>query len=425
MERHGQRTTHGRLGRTATTATAALALLTACAGSAPDQQRAPVERVVVAEGEFAEAEDALLRSAFRLGAAMTSDPDVNQVTSPLSALYALSMLRAGAGTTTAAEMDAVLGLPAEHRDEAMNALLASVQRFDGNPGDVDEDDPPVTPVLHLANAVFVPESGVIGNAYLEILARQYGSGVYPVDFRDGSTADRIDAWVSEETGGRIEEAPLELDEETILTLLNIAYFAAAWEQPFDPSGTSDEEFTLEGGTSTLVPTMHASPLVRYAAGADWSGIDLPYRDGFFMRLVLPAEGSGPAWDEDQFEEIARALGQAEPQPVDVSLPLWDHAYDQDLLGILKQLGLEETLGAAPDFDAILPESFVTGVAQSANITVAEKGTVAAAVTQISMAETGAPMPPDISISFDRPFGYQIVHEETGLPVFLGTVADPR
>ena len=122
--------------------------------------------------------------------------------------------------------------------------------------------------------------------------------------------------------------------------------------------------------------------------------------------------------------MATALDESAIRPVDVSLPRWDHAYNQDLLGVLKKLGLEETLGSSPDFDAILSGSFLSGAAQSANITVAEKGTVAAAVTQFGLT-TGAPMSPDVSISFDRPFGYQIIHEETGLPVFLGTVADPR
>jgi serine protease inhibitor len=68
---------------------------------------------------------------------------------------------------------------------------------------------------------------------------------------------------------------------------------------------------------------------------------------------------------------------------------------------------------------------ITQAAQTANITVAEKGTVAAAVTQINGMVTGAPPQPEHNIDFDRPFHYQIVHVETGLPLFMGTVADPR
>lgn len=353
---------------------------------------APVARIAVEQGQFPEAEDALLQSSFRLGAALAAEADTNQVTSPLSALYALAMLRAGAGTTTAEEMDAVLGLPAEHRDEAMNALLTGVQRFDGDPGSVDEEDPPEAPMLHIANAVFVPEGGGTGEDYLGILARQYGAGVYPVDFADPATSGLIDDWVSKETGGRIEEAPLESDQNTTLSLLNTVYFAGAWEEPFDAAATADETFTLLDGATATVPMMHGDRPVRYAEGDGWTGIDLPYGEGFFMRLVLPADGSAPQWSEDEFIAIAEALDGAEELDVGLSLPTWDHGEEKDLIEILAPLGLEETLGPDPDFDAIQPGAVISGAAQIANITVAEKGTIAAAVTQISM-EVSAPLPP--------------------------------
>lgn len=77
------------------------------------------------------------------------------VSSPSSLLVALAMLRAGASGETAAELDAVLGLPQDRPDEAMNALLASLAKFDGDPGAVDEDNPPRKPVMHAASGLFV------------------------------------------------------------------------------------------------------------------------------------------------------------------------------------------------------------------------------------------------------------------------------
>ncbi|MDQ0734102.1 serpin family protein [Arthrobacter agilis] len=405
------------------TASAAVGVPTARGSSGPDRQRAPAARAAVERGLHPEAEAAVRRASLRLGAALTAARNADQVTSPLGALYALSMLRAGAGTTTAKELDTVLGLTDEHH-AAMNALLASVQQFDGDPGAVDEDDPPRTPLLHLAGAVFVPAGGTTGEAFLEVLARQYGAGVHPVDFADPSTAARVDDWVSAETGGRITKAPLQPGPATTLSLLTAVYFAAAWDEPFDAVATGDRPFTLSGGPTVDVPTMHSSPTVRYARGKGWSGIDLPYGEGFFLRLVLPAEGSAPAWDEQQLAGIADVLDAAAPVPVDLALPTWSHGSTQDLMGVLGALGLAETVGPGADFRAIQPGTTLSGGAQTADITVAEKGTIAAAVTQFAMV-TSAPVPPELSIAFDRPFGYQVVHEETGLPVIMGTVADPR
>lgn len=389
----------------------------------PEQQPEPAGRTVHDGDRFTEAQDALLRSSFRLGAAMTTDPDANQVTSPLGALYALSMLRAGAGSTTAAEMDAVLGLPAEHHG-AMNALLARVEGFDGDPGSVDEEDPPERPLLHLANAVFVPEGGTTGERFLDTLARHYGAGVHAVDFADPSTAARIDDWVSRETGGRIGKAPLEVGAGTTLSLLTTVYFAAAWDEPFDPSGTYDQDFLLDDGSRVDVPMMHGTRTVRYIEADGWTGLDLPYGEGFFLRLLLPGEGSSARWTGQELLDMAGLLDAAEDVRVDVSLPRWDHGFDVDLVESLADVGLSESFGSDADFRAIRPGSVVGGAAQVATITVAEKGTIAAAVTQFAMV-TSAPTPAEVRISFDRPFGYQIIHEDTGLPLFLGTVSDPR
>ena len=143
-----------------------------------------------------------------------------------------------------------------------------------------------------------------------------------------------------------------------------------------------------------------------------------------MRLILPAEGSPPEWTERELLDMALLLDAAEDVRMELALPTWEHTFEQDLLQPLGALGLEESFGPDPDYRKIQPGSFVDGAAQAANITVAEKGTIAAAVTQLTMMAS-APMPPELSITFDRPFGYQIIHEDTGLPLFLGTVADPR
>ncbi len=414
-----------RIVATACIATAALTL-SACGSSSPELIVADnVMRAVVQVDAYPEAAASLRDSSFRLGAAMlAANPNDNSVTSPVSALYALSMLRAGAATTTAAEMDEVLGLPAAHRDEAMNALLGLWEQYDGDPGSVDEDDPPAAPLLHLANGMFIDRGQPVGAEFLETLAVQYGSGVYQVDYSDRSTAEAINSWINENTGGRIEEAPVDYDPDTRLSLLNTVYLAAAWQTPFDPAETMPGPFTLTDGGVVETDMMRQVALANYASGDGWTALDLPYNDGLYLRLVLPDEGESPVLTAKQLAEVRVGMESGAQAEVALVLPKWDHTYHQDLLALLRGMGLTETLGTAPDFGPISPGLFVSGAAQEANITVAEKGTIAAAVTQIDMAESGLSMP-DVELVLDRPFQYQIIHGETGMPLFLGTVMDPR
>ena len=429
----------------------ALGALMGLAGcAAPARPPAPelltadgVERVSVDRADYAAELRSFRASAFVLGEALLADggdgANGNVVSSPGSMLIALAMLRAGATGGTAAEMDSVLQFPLEKRDEAMNSVLRSLEKFDGDPGAVDEDNPPRIPVMHSANGLFVDKDVPTGRSFLDTLARHYGSGVYPVDFSDeGATKPAIDAWVSRNTGGRIKEAPAEYDPDNTFSLLNSLYFAAAWSAPFDPNATSDLPFTTAAGEEIAVPAMHNELTMKYAEGAGWQGVDLPYADGFVMRLVLPAETAAPAdtaatadtpapaaFGAEKLAEIAATFDVAQPASVQIQLPRWDHRSSFDLRKVFEALGLENMLGTTEDFNTIQPQMMITQAAQAANLTVAEKGTVAAAVTQINGMATSAPPQPERTLEFDRPFHYQIVHVETGLPLFMGTVADPR
>jgi serpin B len=412
-------------------AATAVVALTACSAPQPRLLKADgVERVSVQLASYDAELRSLRDSALTLGEALLADggdgASGNVVASPGSLLIALAMLRAGASGETAAEMDDVLKLPAKHRDEAMNALLASLEKFDGDPGSVDEGNPPRKPVMHPANGLFVDKGVTTGAAYLDTLARHYGTGVYPVDFRDeAATKPAIDAWVDKNTGGRIKKAPAEYDRRNTFSLLNALYFAAAWSVPFDPGNTSDLPFTTAEGKEITVPAMHNLLPMKYAEGEGWRGVDLPYADGFVMRLVLPDSGTGTALSAATMAQIANAIDSARQETVQIQLPRWDHKCSFDLREVLGALGLKKTLSTTTDFDAIQRQMMITQAAQAANITVAEKGTVAAAVTQINGMVTSAPPQPDRTIDFDRPFHYQIIHVETGLPLFMGTVADPR
>ncbi|WP_211880929.1 serpin family protein [Pseudarthrobacter albicanus] len=413
----------------AAAAVVALAL-SACSASPPALLKADgVQRASVDGAPYGAELQAFRSSAQKLGAALLSDggdgANGNVISSPGSLLIALAMLRAGATGETATEMDRVLGLPGKNRDEAMNALLASLEKFDGDPGSVDEKNPPRTPVLHVANGLFVDKGVPTGEGYLKTLAGHYGTGVYPVAFRDASaTKSAMDAWVDKNTGGRIKKSPAPYDPEDTFSLLNAVYLASAWKVPFDPAGTSDLPFTTGDGQQPNVPTMQTIQQVAYAEGAGWSAVDLPYADGFVMRLVLPDIGT-PGSGAPGLADAARALEAAAPTTVQIYLPKWDQKSSFDLRRVFASLGLQEMLQTESDFNAIQQGMVIKQAAQAANITVAEKGTVAAAVTQINAQAVSGVVQAMKVIRFDRPFRYEIVHVETGLPLFMGKVSDPR
>lgn len=416
------------LARIGSAAAAVVLAMTACSVSPPALLKADGVKRVSADQSAYPAELAQLRaSAWKLGAALLANGgdagNGNVASSPGSLLIALAMLRAGASGTTAAEMDSVLGFPSEHRNEALNALLASLEAFDGDPGSVDENNPPRQPVLHSGNGLFVDKGVPTGDGYLQSLARYYGTGVYPVDFQDEAvTSPAIDAWVSKNTGGRIKKAPAQYNRENTFSVLSAVYFASAWNVPFEPADTAELPFTVADGRQISVPTMSAVLDLSFAQGAGWQAVGLPYADGFVMRLVLPDSGtSGPGLQD--VAAAAEALESAAPAPTQLFLPKWDQKSTFDLREVFASMGLQEMLLTETGFDSIQPGLKIEKAAQASNITVAEKGTIAAAVTQINARAVSGVAATNV-IRFDRPFQYEIVHIETGLPLFMGRVSNP-
>jgi serine protease inhibitor len=238
---------------------------------------------------------------------------------------------------------------------------------------VDEENPPRKPVMHTANGLFVDKGVPTGQSFLDTLARHYGTGVYSMDFSDeGATKPAIDAWVNRNTGGRIKEAPAQYDPDNTFSLLNSLYFASAWSTPFDPNATSDLPFTTAAGEEIEVPAMNNELTMKYAESAGWQGVDLPYADGFVMRLVLPADTTAPdgaaapaAFGAEKLTEIADTFDAAPPASVQIQLPRWDHRSSFDLRKVLEALGLENMLSTTEDFNNIQPQMMITQAAQAA------------------------------------------------------------
>ena len=177
----------------------------------------------------------------------------NVVVSPLSIEMALSMARAGAGGTTATEIDAAMHFPSAGRDAQMNALTRDLATQDTAPpvqspaASRDPNAPPAAPILTIANALFAQLGQPIGQAFLKTMAADYGSGVRTVDFASPSAIEQINAWVRTQTANRIQRLFDSLDPSTKLVLANAVYLKADWATPFAQQPTSDATFTTAAG----------------------------------------------------------------------------------------------------------------------------------------------------------------------------------
>ena len=353
----------------------------------------------------------------------------NVVVSPLSIEMAMSMARAGAGGTTAAEIDAAMHFPSTGRDAQMNALTRDLATQDTAPPvqspavSRDPNAPPAAPILTIANGMFVQQGQPIGQAFLKTMAADYGSGVRTVDFTSPSAIEQINAWVRTQTANRIQQLFDSLDPSTKLVLANAVYLKADWATPFAQQPTSNATFTTAGGKQITVPTMHQNGSMGYASSDKWQAVALPYAgDTLTMYVIVPTANTSLA-DLLAPSTLTQISGGLRRTSLSLALPRWTSTTNLNLGPVLNTLGIHAAFTETADFAAIAPNLFISQAIHRATITVDEWGTEAAAVTGLAFA-AGSMMAPPLTVRADHPFAYAIVNPQTGVVVFEGSVADP-
>jgi serpin B len=367
--------------------------------------------------------------SFRLAGALAGrEPDANLFVSPVSAAFALAVASEAAEGATRDEIRAALtGAPMP--DPAFLAANHAAKRSLDQCSSVE---------LAVANALWVRREIPLRPAFVTTSRDAFDATAETVDFAAPATADRIDAWASRHTRGRIRSiAARPMDTTTALIITNAVYMKGRWATPFPADATRPAPFRRADGSSVTVPSMHVRGDFLHFAGNGYAVLRLPYAgDRVSMSVVLPDSGvalgevrarmSAPWWDSVAAGSVMREAR--------VWLPRFRLEQTLDLVPALHALGVRTAfMPRAADFSrglvldrTPLGRAHVGSVAQKTFVEVNEEGTEAAAVTAISLLiPTGVIVRPEpVVFRVDRPFLLLIRDEATGLPLFLGQVTDP-
>jgi serpin B len=213
--------------------------------------------------------------------------------------------------------------------------------------------------------------------------------------------------------------------------MNAVYFKGLWEEPFEIDETKEEKFTLQDGASQLVPMMRQWGKFRYAERGGAQIVKLPYKGGMSMRVVLPPKQMpfpkfcaeltgivGTSW--------TRAMGERDGH---IRLPRFRIETQADLSAPLKAMGMAQVFDPArATLEGISDRKplYLMAAMQQDFVEVNEKGTEAAAVTEMLFGEAlfPEPPPPPFEMIVNRPFVFAICDDFSGVVVFLGAVVDP-
>jgi serpin B len=349
--------------------------------------------------------------------------------SPHSIVVALMMTYAGARGQTAAEMRATLHLELDDATAhaAMDALdLALTSRGQGLTGVNGEPF-----ALHVVDSLWGQKGFHFEQAYLDLLAQDYGAGLALVDYETDVEGARteINNWVADATNDKIKDLlPMgSIDASTRLVLTNAVYFNAGWQSPFMASQTHDGDFHRADGSTVTAPIMNqdSEGMLFYQA----SGVvaaSLPYVGNQLDMVVIVPDDLAAFEESLTADTLATILGGlAGGYDVNVHLPKWNMTVPADLGEVLIALGMrsafEPSLADLSGIDGA-HDLFIQSVIHKAFVAVDEQGTEAAAATAIGVGTSAAQQQGVLDAT--KPFMFLIRDRATGAVVFMGRVLDP-
>ena len=363
----------------------------------------------------------------------------NIMISPLSISIAMAMTLGGAGNSgTYDELIDFLGYKAAGYDDYMTLngqfdfLLQSLTYFDK---DFE---------LSLANSMWLDDafSGKVNKTFVNDLQKYYDAGYFVKDFADLKTVGLINSWVNSKTKGKIAEIIDEIDEETMMLLLNAVYFRANWMQQVDSEGDIEQGyFTTSSGSKK--PAQFFSGMLRerrfYNGQVGKNGMDIrmlavPFgRHAASIYFFMPrdSEGSVDAMISEMAEngigKYFDRVNSASRKYCEFELPRVRFEYDESVQDDFFAMGLKKPFDWNYGFDGIVSDKLIISkILHNTYFSMDEKGVEASAVTEVYV-EVGASeygFDPTF-FRFDRPFVFAVRDDRTGTLLFIGKVEEPE
>ncbi len=351
----------------------------------------------------------------------------NFIFSQTSISLALAMLYGGAANNTAAQMATALhfSLPPERLHPAFNALdlalAAPPSAADANAFQ-----------LNIASSMWVQTGFAFLPSYLDLLAENYGAGLFVEDFRTAYETARADInnWVSSHTQKMIPElfAQGTIGPATRLVLANAVYFHGAWRDGFNPTSPNGIFHAPTGDVSVpMMSSSHANAGLQQGIG--WNAAIMGYAgDTTSMILLVPDAGTFDAFEQALTADgLTTMLTSTYPQQGIVTMPRFGFSTSSSLNSVLAALGMTDAFDpSSADLSGMnaARNLWVDDVIHKAVIAVDENGTTAAAATGTTVGIVLVILPAPTPLVVDRPFLFFIRHNPTGAILFQGRVVDP-
>jgi len=376
---------------------------------------------------------------------LAQQPDLtNFVFSPLSLHSSLSMLYLGTthGSNTSKEMANALGV-VNNRNILKLGYHNIVKTY-------------TTEQNFLYGNNFWVQNGFPLNKTFEKLVRDnMNSDVGSLDFAEADSVSKVNEWVANMTGGKIDNLVDSFSADTTLFIANALYFNEKWEIPFmdkDPvTGnklTGDFQKADSGFVNVPFIEQKSSQIGYQLINNSKLGLEvvtIPYKNSLFeMQIILPKdvrsmknlEGSMQLSkdqdlnsDDTNFFNVFTENNRIESvdfiEDVYLKMPTFKIKTDMDAAEPLHKIGVHRVFSEDAELEGISNAAIsVSRIKHSSLVEVTKEGTEGAAATGVEIALFSAAFGEQKDIVVDRPFIFVVQDTKNKIPVLVGKITDP-
>uniref|UniRef100_A0A8C0HLA7 Serpin family F member 2 n=1 Tax=Buteo japonicus TaxID=224669 RepID=A0A8C0HLA7_9AVES len=332
----------------------------------------------------------------------------NVILSPFSIALALSHLALGAANQTEKHL-----LQAMHLESVpcLHHMLGTLCRRLAES------------TLSLASRLYLQKGFEVKEKFLEDSEKFYEAKPMTLSGISEDDLIAINKWVKEATNGQIPTFLQQLPENTVMLLLNAIHFHGFWRSQFDANFTGPDVFHLDNEFVVPVEMMKAQ---KYSLSwftlesQDIQVAKFPFKSNMSFVVIVPNQytwNNSYVLENLPYEQLCKLFPRE--VPTTVKIPKIKLDYQLELNKVLSQMGLQE-LFTSPNLQKIADEPlFVSSIQHQSALELKEDGVEASAATSVAISRSVS------AFSLDRPFIFVIFEDETGIPLFIGSVQNPN
>lgn len=364
--------------------------------------------------------------AFDMYSGIVNTSEGNMFFSPYSIFTAMAMCYDGAESTTKEEMSNVFYFPL-NKNVLEISLREMIEQINSDNENYE---------LETANALWIQQSFPVKEQYISNVETYYYGNVTNLDFvsQPEESKEEINNWVAEKTNDKIKDPISDgvINEYTRLIITNAVYFNGKWLTEFNEGSTRKRDFYISEDDDINVETMYTKQYFSYSESSDAKMLELPYKgDNLCMYVVLPTE------NDIEFFESSFSVSDYEDLKSDMDseyevktwLPKFKFESRTELSDQLIRMGVRDAFSDQnADLSGISDEYLkISKVLHQAFVDVQEKGTEAAAATEVIVEDEAVDVEPIPEREFraDHPFMFFIEDKRTGCILFMGKVESPE